>query len=64
MSGGTGRWGPFPKTFALQPPPQEIMPEDNSSVRFQFTYITLSDKTCYFTMFFIMAITSVCDLSV
>ena len=62
-SGGTGRWGPFPITFALQSPPQEIVPEDISSVRVQFTYLTLSDRTCYFTMFFIIAITSVCDLN-
>ena len=53
--GSTGRWGPDPITFALQSPLQEIVPEDISSVRVQFTYLTLSDRTCYFTMIFSMS---------
>ena len=59
-SGGTNKWGPFPVTYALRSPSQEIVPEDISSVRVQFTYLTLSGRKCYFTMFFI---TSVCILS-
>ena len=61
-AGDTGRLGPFPITFTLQSPPREIVSEYISPVRVQFTYLGLSDRTCYFTMFFIMAITSVCDL--